>query len=91
MSQNRSPGKGLLAGMNLDRNAGLTLKGLRDIEARAATTIQRFMRGYFTKKWYMNYMMRKRLGVPFSGMEFASNVFIRQFNRPNQLLHQATL
>jgi hypothetical protein len=39
MSPSRSPGKGLLAGMNLDRNAGLTLKGLRDIETRAATTL----------------------------------------------------
>ncbi len=35
--------------------------------------------------------MRKKLGVPFSGMEFASNVFIRQFNKPNQQLHQAAL
>lgn len=39
----------------------------------------------------MNYIMRKRLGVPFSGMEFAVNVFIRQFNKPNQNLHSAAL
>jgi hypothetical protein len=55
----------------MQKNGGLTVQGLRIIEKRAATTIQRFIRGYFIKKWYLNYMMRQKLGVPFSGMEFA--------------------
>jgi hypothetical protein len=55
----------------MQKQGGLTVQGLRVIEKRAATTIQRFTRGYFTKKWYLNYMMRQKLGVPFSGMEFA--------------------
>ena len=31
--------------------------------------------------------MRKKLGVPFSGLEFAQNPFLRQFNKPNTYLH----
>jgi hypothetical protein len=67
----------------MQKNGGLTVQGLRVIEKKAATTIQRFVRGYFVKKWYLNYMMRQKLGVPFSGMEFAQNVFLRAFNKPN--------
>jgi hypothetical protein len=49
----------------------LSLKGLRDLEDAAACYIQKVVRGYFTRKWYINYQLRKKLGVPFSGLEFA--------------------
>jgi hypothetical protein len=29
------------------------------------------VKGFFTRKWYLNYTTRKKLGVPFSGLEFA--------------------
>lgn len=32
--------------------------------------IQSLARGFFTRKWYLNYIVRKKLGVPFSGIEF---------------------
>lgn len=56
---------------------GLTLKGLREIENRAAVKIQKVVKGYFTRKWYLNYVTRRKLGVPFSGLEFAQHPFLR--------------
>ena len=46
------------------------------------------IRGFFARKWYLNYVVRKKLGVPFSGLEFAQNPFLRQFNKPNTYLTQ---
>lgn len=60
-----------------NRGGGLTLKGLREIENKAAIKIQKVVKGYFTKKWYLNYVTRRKLGVPFSGLEFAENPFLR--------------
>ena len=45
--------------------------------------IQTKVRAYFTRKWYVNLQVRKKLSVPFSGMEFAQNPFLRQFNKIN--------
>jgi len=45
-------------------------------------------RTFFTRKWYLNYVVRKKLGVPFSGLEFAQNPFLRQFNKPNTFLNR---
>lgn len=70
----------------------LNLRDLRGLEYRAARQIQALARCFFTRKWYLNYVVRKRLGVPFSGLEFAQNPFLRQFNKPNthlNRLHQA--
>ena len=39
-----------------------------------------------TRKWYLNYMVRQRLSIPFSAIDFAQNPFLRQFNRVNQKL-----
>ena len=49
--------------------------------------IQRMVRGQITRKWYLNYNVRKKLGVPFSGIEFVANPFLRHFSKPNQRLH----
>lgn len=68
------------------------MRELREIEEAAAAVIQKYTRGYFTRKWYLNYMVRKKLGVPFSGLEFSQNPFLRQFNKPNVLyLHSSAL
>lgn len=74
-------------GFQNERGGGLTLKGLREIENRAAVKIQKIVKGYFTRKWYLNYVTRRKLGVPFSGLEFAEHPFLRQFNLANQRLH----
>lgn len=66
----------------------LNLRDLRDLEFHSAAAIQSMIRGYFTRKWYLNYVVRKKLGVPFSGLEFAQNPFMRQFNKPNTFLSQ---
>ena len=65
----------------------MTLKGLREIETNAVMRIQRMVRGQITRKWYLNYNVRKKLGVPFSGIEFVANPFLRHFSKPNQRLH----
>jgi hypothetical protein len=66
----------------------LNLKDLRELEHRSAQQIQSLARGFFTRKWYLNYIVRKKLGVPFSGLEFAQNPFLRQFCKPNISLNR---
>lgn len=66
----------------------LNLRDLRDLEHRSASSIQNLARAYFTRKWYINYVVRKKLGVPFSGLEFAQNPFLRQFSKPNSWLNR---
>ena len=46
------------------------LKQLRELEYDAAVKIQAMVKRYLTKKWYLNYVVRKKLCVPFSGLEF---------------------
>jgi len=53
------------------------IRALRDMEEQSSTKIQALARSYFTRKWYVNYTVRKRLSVPFSGLEFAGNPFLR--------------
>lgn len=77
--------------IQMQKSGQINLRGLREIETRAAIAIQRLAKGFLTRKWFLNYMMRKKLGVPFSGIEFTENIFLRQFNKPNQQLHSATL
>lgn len=48
-----------------------TLQQLRNLERSSAIKLQAMFRRYFTRKWYVNLMVRKRLSVPFSGLEFA--------------------
>jgi hypothetical protein len=52
-------------------HGNLSIKELRDLENLSATFIQKMVRSFFTRKWYLNYILRKRLGMPFSGIEFA--------------------
>ena len=66
----------------------LNMRDLRALEDRSAQQIQSMIRGFFARKWYLNYIVRKKLGVPFSGLEFAQNPFLRQFNKPNTYLTQ---
>lgn len=66
----------------------INLKELRELEFKSAQKIQSLARCYFTRKWYLNYIVRKKLGVPFSGLEFAQNPFLRQFNKPNTNLNR---
>ena len=66
----------------------LNLRDLRGLEYQAARQIQALARCFFTRKWYLNYVVRKKLGVPFSGLEFAQNPFLRQFNKPNTYLNR---
>jgi hypothetical protein len=71
----------------IGKSVGYTLKNLREIENKSALKIQRFVRKVFTRKWYLNFLLRKRLSMPFSGLEIAQNAFLRQFNRINLKLH----
>ena len=43
---------------------------MRELEYDAAVKIQAMVKRYLTKKWYLNYVVRKKLCVPFSGLEF---------------------
>jgi len=36
-------------------------------------------KGFFIRKWYGTYQIRRRLGIPFSGLEFTENAFLRYF------------
>jgi hypothetical protein len=63
----------------IGKSAGFTLKQLRAIEHNAATKIQTFFRKVLTRKWYLNYKVRQRLSMPFSGLEMAQNPFLRQY------------
>lgn len=69
----------------------LSIKDLRNLENAAAAYIQKIVKGYFIKKWYLNWQVRKRLGVPFSGLEFHENGFLRYFHEQNKQLHQSAL
>ena len=66
----------------------MNLRDLRELEHASARQLQSLARGFFTRKWYLNYVVRKKLGVPFSGLEFAQNPFLRQFNKPNVYLNR---
>ena len=48
-----------------------SLTQLRRMEFASSVKIQTMVRAYFTRKWYVNLQVRKRLSVPFSGLEFA--------------------
>jgi len=71
----------------IGKSVGFTLKNLREIENKSAIKIQSFVRKIFTRKWYLNFQLRKRLSMPFSGLEMAQNAFLRQFHRVNLKLH----
>ncbi|CDW88809.1 UNKNOWN [Stylonychia lemnae] len=73
------------------KGANLTFNDLRQLEREAATYIEKMARGYFIRKWYSNYQIRRRLGIPFSGLEFTENAFLRYFQKPNQSLHDLAL
>lgn len=53
-----------------------SLKELRGLEEAAAIYIQKMVKGFFTKKWYLTCLVRQRLGVPFSGLEFIEHAFL---------------
>ena len=65
----------------------LTMQQFRLIEEGAATQIQKLVRGGMTRKWYREYMKRKKFGVPFSGIEINKDPFLRQFAKLNSDLH----
>lgn len=88
MNDNLVQTMGLKNHINFGAPAYLNLKDLRELENRSAQQIQAMCRGYFARKWYLNYIVRKKLGVPFSGLEFAQNPFLRQFNKPNTNLNK---
>ena len=69
--------------------AGFSLEHLRQLENLSAVRLQRLVRMALTRRWYLNYVVRRRLSIPFSAIDFAQNPFLRQFNRVNQKL-QAT-
>lgn len=68
-------------------HGGFSIQHLRELEHAAAIKIQCLVRTSLTRKWYLNFEVRKRLAIPFSGLDFTQNPFLRQFNRVNQKLH----
>ena len=56
---------------------GYTLEHLRQLENLSAIRLQRLVRMALTRKWYLNYVVRQRLSIPFSAIDFAQNPFLR--------------
>jgi len=77
MNDNVVQQMGLKSHIPFDAPQYLNLRDLRVLEFRSAQQIQSMIRGFFARKWYLNYVVRKKLGVPFSGLEFAQNPFLR--------------
>ncbi len=65
---------------NMLLGGNLSIKDLRNLENAAAAYIQKIVKGFFIRKWYLNWQVRKRLGVPFSGLEFQENGFLQHFH-----------
>ena len=61
-----------------------SLRNLRQLENACAIKLQALIRQFHTRKWFLNLQVRRRLSVPYSGLDFAQNPFLRQFTRVNQ-------
>jgi hypothetical protein len=53
------------------RNKGFSIQNLRELEHAAAIKIQSLVRMALTRKWFLNFVVRRRLSIPFSGLDFS--------------------